>query len=564
MLEHTVFVFYILIIFISTIGYGYLFSKIIYNDFASLNFGYLGIIGFFFLCLISQFSTFFSPHNYLHNLIIHSIGVFTFILLFLSRKSESLQESKKFLVLLLILFIGVYVYKNHDDFPYYHLTYALNLSENKLIIGTGIFSHGFRTLSSLFYFHSLLYLPLIKYYLFHIGPFLILIFFNYILITKLIEKYHKSQFDISYFLTLLNFTFVNVVFYRIGEHGVDRSGQVLLFLAFIIFCELFFFKKDKNEKNVLFNFFLVSIFLASSTKVLFLIYLIFAAILFFKDKFYKEYLVKKNIFIILILISSFSVNLTQSFLSTGCFVYPEKKTCISNLDWSMPTETVYEKKLYLEWWAKAGGGPGYSSEIKKDVYIKNFIWVKDWVERHFFNKISDTVSGIIFISLLTFILFKTKKKKNFFSRNTFLIYSILFLLFLEWFLSHPAMRYGGFVLWALPFFIFTSLKIEKYDLSKKKVFFSTVLIIVLTFVTYNLRNVQRLHKEINFYKYNLAKSPFFYVKEMKSEITYEDGEFKLYTPPSGQMCWALKTPCSYRRNHIVKSFLGTKIIVGNY
>ena len=84
------------------------------------------------------------------------------------------------------------------------------------------------------------------------------------------------------------------------------------------------------------------------------------------------------------------------------------------------------------------------------------------------------------------------------------------------------MRYGGFVLWALPFFIFTSLKIEKYDLSKKKVFFSTVLIIVLTFVTYNLRNVQRLHKEINFYKYNLAKSPLFYVKEMKSEISYED------------------------------------------
>ena len=56
----------------------------------------------------------------------------------------------------------------------------------------------------------------------------------------------------------------------------------------------------------------------------------------------------------------------------------------------------------------------------------------------------------------------------------------------------------------------------KYDLSKKKVFFSTVLIVILTFFTYNLRNVQRLHKEINFYKYNLTKSPFFYVKEMKS------------------------------------------------
>ena len=31
-------------------------------------------------------------------------------------------------------FISLYVYKNHDDFSYYHLTYALNLSENKFII----------------------------------------------------------------------------------------------------------------------------------------------------------------------------------------------------------------------------------------------------------------------------------------------------------------------------------------------------------------------------------------------------------------------------------------------
>ncbi len=74
-------------------------------------------------------------------MLIHSIGVFTFILLFLSRKLETSQELKKFLILLLILFIGVYVYKNHDDFPYYHLTYALNLSENKFIIHKLIHSY---------------------------------------------------------------------------------------------------------------------------------------------------------------------------------------------------------------------------------------------------------------------------------------------------------------------------------------------------------------------------------------------------------------------------------------
>jgi hypothetical protein len=85
------------------------------------------------------------------------------------------------------LLIGAYVFKNHDDFPYYHLTYALNLSENSFIVGTGNFSHGFRTFSSLFYYHSTLYLPFIEYYLFHIGPFYILVFFNYIIIFKLIN-----------------------------------------------------------------------------------------------------------------------------------------------------------------------------------------------------------------------------------------------------------------------------------------------------------------------------------------------------------------------------------------
>ena len=75
--------------------------------------------------------------------------------------------------------------------------------------------------------------------------------------------------------------------------------------------------------------------------------------------------------------TSFSVNLTHSFLNTGCFVFPEKKTCISNLDWSTPIENVSYMKVHFEWWAKAGGGPGYGSEIEKDVYIKNY-YLRDY------------------------------------------------------------------------------------------------------------------------------------------------------------------------------------------
>ena len=39
---------------------------------------------------------------------------------------------------------------------------------------------------------------------------------------------------------------------------------------------------------------------------------------------------------------------------------------------------------------------------------------------------------------------------------------------LEWFLLHPSMRYGGYVLIALPLIIITSLMIDKLNIDNKK------------------------------------------------------------------------------------------------
>jgi len=561
MFNHFIFISYLIIFLISTIGYGYLFSRIFFKDFQSLDFGYQGIIGFFLICLISVSTSFFFAHNFTHNLILHFIGLLSFFLNFFLNKKNFIIQIKKLILLFLILIIGIYVFKNHDDFPYYHLTYALNLSQNKFIIGTGIFSHGFKTASTIFYYHSILYLPFIKYYLFHSGPFFILIYFNFIILNKLLNKFNKNEFDIVYFLSLLNFIFVNIAFYRIAEHGTDRSGQILLFLIFIIFFEIFFLKKNIKEKNILFNFMLVSIFLAASMKALFYIYLIFAPVIFFKDRFYKKYLVKSNLKIIIILIFSFSINLVPNFFGTGCFLFPAEKTCIGKFDWSLPKKEVSRLRIHYEWWAKSGGGPGYVSEIEPKIYIKNFVWLKNWIDRHFFNKISDTLLGIIFISLLNLLLFRTIRKKKNIPKNTFLINSILFFLFLEWFLNHPSMRYGGFVLLALPIFIFTSKKLELYNLKRKKVLISTILLVSLTFVGYNSRNISRLNKEINNYNpgYNLLKSPFFHVDDVKVKLSYQDKSFKIFSPINN-MCWAAPTPCSYHSNFNVKDWYGFKIV----
>ena len=199
MAEHIIFLFFIVFLTFSTIGYGYIFSNIFNKNLLKFNIGYQGIFGFFFLTLISIISSFVVNHGQTFNLFLHCIGLIG-LFFFFKKKIIPIKDLKYFFLIFFLTIIALYLYKNHDDFSYYHLTYPLSLSENKFIIGAGNFSHGFRTHSSLFFFHSILYLPLIKFYLFHSGPFLILLFFNLILISKLFDlsKKKKLIFYISY------------------------------------------------------------------------------------------------------------------------------------------------------------------------------------------------------------------------------------------------------------------------------------------------------------------------------------------------------------------------------
>ena len=425
MSEHLIFIIYIFIFLLSTVGHGIIFCYIFNNEYLEKNIGYLGIIGFFSLSLYSILSSYFLAHSLTHNFILHLIGL-AGCFYFYSKNRLKLNESKYFLIIFLFLIIGSYVFKNHDDFPYYHLTYSLNLSENSFIIGTGIFSHGFRTFSSLFYYHSLLYMPFIKFYLFHIGPFFILLFFNFIIIKKIYEDFSIKKIDFISYFTLLTLIFVNVVFYRIGEHGTDRSAQILLFLIFINFFELVFRKKNYkiflNDINLL----ILIIILASSMKAIYYLYFLIIPFILIKKKLVFLYLTKLKFLLLLTFFLSIFSNLLTNYFNTGCLLYPAKVTCIGNPAWQMPKEEVKKMKIHYEWWAKAGGGPGYRSDIPKEEYVKNFKWLSNWIDRHFFNKVSDTLLGIIFMCLTLVIPLKifSKKKGSQRIKIPFIIYLI--------------------------------------------------------------------------------------------------------------------------------------------
>ena len=454
---------------------------------------------------------------------------------------------------------GLFIFKNHDDFPYYHLTYALNLSENSFLIGTGAFSHGFRTPSSIFYYHSLLYMPGIKFFLFHAGPFFILYFFNIIILSNIFDKLKKKEFNLIYFLSLLSFIFINVVFYRISEHGTDRSSQILLVIIFLLFFEILY-SKEKN-KDFIINLLFLVIALAASIKVLYYIYSILVLFLLFEKKINFNYFFKKFIFLLILFMFS-STFISKSFFSTGCLVYPAEKTCFESFEWSIPKSSVKKMSTHYEWWAKAGGGPNYKHKLSKEEYIKNFNWVQTWYKKHFIGKVSDTLVGILLISLIVFLLFRGSEDKKLKKKN-FKIYAVVPILFLiEWFLNHPSMRYGGYILFALPIFILLSSYLEQRKFEYNKIYSRSIFLILITLTVYNLRNFDRIKKEINIYKYNIFSTPYFYVPDVKSEIITSSNGLVIYKPKDN-MCWGSKTPCSYNTNIKLKKYLWMKMVYKN-
>ena len=83
------------------------------------------------------------------------------------------------------------------------------------------------------------------------GAILILGFSNLILIFKLKNDYHNKKYDFVFYLTFLSFLFINIFFYRIAEHGTDRSAQILILILFIEVLSLY--RESTDETKIFFK-----------------------------------------------------------------------------------------------------------------------------------------------------------------------------------------------------------------------------------------------------------------------------------------------------------------------
>ena len=348
------------------------------------------------------------------------------------------------MLIFLILSIAIFVYKNHDDFSYYHFPFAYHLTQNKIILGMGNLGHGWRTPSSLFYLHSLFYLPFIEYYLFHIGPIFVLGFSNIILLRKIFTFDKKKQFDFIYYLNFLTFIFINIFFYRLSEHGADLSGQILSFILFIKIFEIInnfeskLKNKSENLKQILLLLLLIITF--KTYFILYSIFIIFLFLFFLKKTFFWN--VVFNIKIVAVSLLTIIFLIISNLSSSGCFIYPIDFLCIENLSWALNKNEVISANNWYELWSKAGASPNYRIE-NPDVYISGINWISNWIKEYFFNKVSDTLLGIITIGIIFFSAFYNFKKKSIKRPNYSSVYLIIITLFLVWFFKHHALSYVG-------------------------------------------------------------------------------------------------------------------------
>ena len=534
--------FYLILIVSSILGYGFLLAQFLNKNLLKYNLGYIGILGLLALVLVSYTTIFFVKHDYVHNSIIHFIGLISFTYFFCK-----LKLNKDYILLIILIFFlssSLFILKNHDDFPFYHLTYSLGLTENKIQIGLGNLGHGYRHHSSLFYLNSLIFLPYIKYYLFHSIGLITLLFVNFICLSTILNKKKFKNFDYIYIFYLLVFAYINVKFYRIGEYGTDIAAQLIVLI--LIPLSLLAIRKNISkfefEGNI--QLLILLVCYVVTIKPYFAVYSLFLflfLILFYKRSYFiKLFFLSRTTIIAALTFVLFSLaNLSY----TGCVVYPLKETCFSQkIPWSLSQTEVKKMKIWFEQWSKGGASPHHRTKNPEE-YIKGFNWLKGWIDIYFFNKGLENLLSVLFLSILFIIIFyrnKQKLSKNF-DNNLYKTLFIIIILFCEWFYKHPTLRYGGYSLLASLVFLPTSLFLANSPINKttKKKLITTI--VVASLIIFNARNIIRINKEIKIY--NFASFPFFYVPKGDSELINLNENINVYIPKKIDACWATKTPC---------------------
>ncbi len=444
------------------------------------------------------------------NLFVNSIFFFSGVILYFFLKKNNSKIKLKYLCLLTILIFSVLlISKTHEDFDLYHYFTIYEFFNNKLRIGIPLLNGYFVHSSHLTLNQTLLILPVVGFKFIHLPIFIIyLSTIGYFTLFAFSQKSKKEEL----FFSILCILVLLVKFNRLSEFGYDYVSQ---FILLIVFHKIYFLYFDNAEiiKSIL--YFLLCV-LIKPISLLFspiLLYIIYKkGFIFLKQIPLSKYL----LFFLLIL-----TIISSSFIKTGCIFYPLNKTCFeeNKVFWSEKTRLKKYSEI-VKLWSKSYDAQNESKYEKikdKELYNKNFNWVKFWIEKHFFYKIFEfllIIISLIFLILLYFSRSKSSQNNDYKDKIVIFCLSILSILF--WFNTVPQFRFGFSSILIFIFFLFNLPFNFNINFNKKKF----IHLFIFGILILNVKNFNRIDKEFkrnDFYKF--SEFPFFNEKEVKYDYS---------------------------------------------
>jgi hypothetical protein len=480
-LEHFLFFSQITLICLSLIISGYLLNIFLFGIKNKISLEEKGLFGFIVVGFIALIVNFFLPLN----LIINNVLFFLIIVAGIFYKFFEIDKIKLIkniiLISLLAYIFTIYSTVNRPDAFLYHLPYSNILNDHKIILGLSNLHHRFAHIS-IFQYISSFYVN----NLFNTNGLLI----PTSLLTSLffIFTFKKFKFDFENVLTRKNSIFIffilTISFYSFNRYsGWGNDAQVHIFY-FLLSIYLLDYLKDKNSIESFNKVILISSFIFL-LKTFYIITIIIPIFIFLTLKKKNIFLRSKTFFFASLLIILW---LIKNLLISGCLIYPLNASCIKSLSWFNPA--TKDKAIEGQIWAK-----DWPNRLDKNIqakdYLKDFNWLKSWLNNHFDIVIAKIFPVILFIIIIFLFFYFTKclKKNNYPKDKNFLFFFIIFNLFgsIIWFLKFPIYRYGYsyiymFLLFLSYYFFIKNINIikvfrfKKYLYSIILIFFSTILV----------------------------------------------------------------------------------------
>ena len=455
---------YALLIFISLIGYGLLFSQIfkISKDekYTRYQFGEIGFFSIVILIPISIILNFITPINFLISFLVSIFG----IIIFLIKINLKIYYKKLITFFLILIFSLPYFILNthHDDFYYYHLPYLNVLQFSNVIFGLVNLNSVLAYPQNLWFnIFSLFRLPFIDYN----GLQVLNGIYTFFFIIFCFENYFKTTSNKIKIILICNIVFVLALFSRLKDHGAEIVPQLLMLVVFI-YCFILLFDKNNNKKKLLTNLliiFTISVLLRLSS-IIILPFLIF--ILIFNFKILIEIL--KKIKILIIVSTLILLVLSKNIINSGCLVYPLSFTCFnqSQVSWSIDRDIPkINENVILSftrgWMIYAKENTPDSNKFifnpnknllshKQYLSQKKIFWIKYWLKDPDIIRILNVFIIGIFILSILFLTNLKRLKNNYeykYFRTKILTLIFLFSPIIFWLLfSTPSTRYGGYAL----------------------------------------------------------------------------------------------------------------------